>query len=142
MPDLSDYESQLKKNFKSIHPSTPHPTQRNTHIIKGLLTATHVFNWHDAVHKLLQPPYDRPFSVVKQTENYFTININSRKDTISIDRLKPTYLDTDHPHPTQQTALPTTQPPFKPLTLDDMSSFPNASHHTCCKTLGGSGVLN
>ena len=55
LPDPSDYVSQLKTHMKCIRPSPPCPTQRNTHIIDGLSTATHVFIRHDAVCKPLQP---------------------------------------------------------------------------------------
>ena len=108
LPDPSDYVSQFKTHMKSIRPSPPCPTQRNSHIIDGLSTATHVFIRQDAICKPLQPPYDGPFPVVKRTDNHFTTDINGRQDTIFVDRLKPAYLDTDHPPPIQQTALPTT----------------------------------
>ena len=56
--------------------------------------------------KSLQPPYDGPYPVVKRTDKYFTININGRNDTVSIDRLKPAHIDSDDVYPNTQT--PTT----------------------------------
>ena len=74
----------------------PRPTQRNSNVIDGLSTATHVFIRHEAVRKPLQAPYDGPYPVIKRTDKHFTVNINDRHDTVSIDRLKPAHLDTDN----------------------------------------------
>lgn len=64
---------------------------------EALSTATHVFIRHDAVRRPLQPPYDGPYPVVKHTDKHFTVDINGRKDTVSVDRLKPAHLDNDNP---------------------------------------------
>ena len=59
---------------------------------------------HDAVRKPLQPPYHGPYPVLKRTGKLY---INGRKDTVSINRLKPTYLDIDshfNTHPQSQTS--------------------------------------
>ena len=68
----------------------------------------HVFIWHEAVRKPLQSLYDEPYPVIKRSDKHFTININGRKDTVSIDRLKPAHLDIDNMHTTPQTATPPT----------------------------------
>ena len=76
-----------------------------------LATATHVFVRHGAVCKPLQPPYDGPYPVLERTEKFFTLNINGRKDAVSVDRLKPAQLDTtDTNHPASQSQpAPTTR---------------------------------
>ena len=90
--------------------TSPRPTQRKSNIARGLSTCTHVFVRHDAVRKPLQPPYDGPFPVLKRTLKHFTLYINGRRDTVSIDRLKPAHLDiaTDHLSPTNNLNNPTT----------------------------------
>ena len=93
LADPSDFVTTLQKHFKSIQPSPPRLTQRNSNISPGLSTATHVFVRHDAVRKPLQPPYDGPYLVVKRTDKHFTIKVNSRNENISINRLKPAHLD-------------------------------------------------
>jgi len=60
---------------------------------KDLLECSHVFVQHDAICKPLQQPYDRPFSVIKHTDKHFTITQNNCDEVVSIDRLKPTYMD-------------------------------------------------
>ena len=95
LPDPSEFLNQLRTHFGTTSPILPRPTQRTTHIADGLSKATHVFVHHDAVRKPLQPPYDGPFPVVKRTAKHFTITINGRNNTISIDRLKPAHLDTE-----------------------------------------------
>ena len=110
LPDPADYVSNLRTHMQTIRPSPPCPTERNSHIIDGLSTATHVFIRHDAVRKPLQPPYDGLYPVIKRTDKHFTVNINGRNDTVSIDRLKPAHLDTDNLHPTPQAATSTTLP--------------------------------
>ena len=37
--------------------------------------------------------YSGPYRVISRNEKYFTIQIGSRKDNVSIDRLKPAFLD-------------------------------------------------
>ena len=41
----------------------------------------------------LQRPYDGPFPVLDRHDKYFRIALPGHNDTVSIDRLKPAYLD-------------------------------------------------
>ncbi len=95
LPDPSDFIHKLRSHFQTIRPVSTRPIQRTTHLPEGLSTATHVFLRRDAVRKPLQPPYDGPYPVIKRTDKHFTIAINTRNDTVSIDRLKPAHLDSD-----------------------------------------------
>ena len=94
LADSSDFVQQLKARMQLLHPPLPRPTQRTSKLSKALSTATHVFIRHDAVRKPLQPPYDGPYPVLRRTDKFFTVDIHGRKDTVSIDRLKPAHLDT------------------------------------------------
>ena len=89
--ECSDYVSQLKSRMSQIRPISPRDTT------SWIRTCPHVFIRHDAICKPLQPPYNGPYPVVKRTDKYFTVNINGREDTVSLDRLKPAYLDPSHP---------------------------------------------
>ena len=40
----------------------------------------------------LQRPYAGPYRVVRKDCKFFTLNINGKEDTVSIDRLKPAYI--------------------------------------------------
>ena len=90
-----------------------------------LNTCTFVFVRHDAVRKSLQPPYDGPFHVLKRHNKHYTLDILGKEKVISLDPLKPAYLDDNNisdvsPQldisPQQDTAT-TTQPhsPGSPL---------------------------
>ena len=57
-----------------------------------LSSASHVFIRRDSVRKSLQLPYDGPFPVLSRSEKYFTVKVNGRSDTVSIDRLKPAFV--------------------------------------------------
>ena len=115
LPDASEFLNQLRSHFRTVATTPPRSTQRSSQIDDGLARATHVFVRHDATHKPLQPPYNGPYRITKRTDKHFTIAINGRHDTISVDRLKPAHLDADpstteflsptstqsHPTPTQ-----------------------------------------
>ena len=101
--DPTDYVSQLKTRMQCVRPTPPRTVQRDTQVPQALATTTHVFVRHDAVRKPLQSPYDGPYLVLERTDKFFKLNIKGREDTVSIDRLKPAYLDIDsHPNPPPQ----------------------------------------
>ena len=121
--DPSNYVRQLKALMQHIHSSPPWQLANNdSNIPKGLATATHVFIHQDVVRKPLQPPYDGPFLAVKRMDKHYTIDINGRKDTVSIDQLKPAHLD-DNPPPTTHES--TTQPPTCTTRSGRHIHFPN-----------------
>jgi hypothetical protein len=94
LPNPSEFLNTLKTHFRHIKPISPRPATTKANIPQGLATATHAFIRHDAVRKPLQPPYNGPYPIIKRTDKHFTIKINDRTDTVSIDRLKPAHLDT------------------------------------------------
>ncbi len=90
LDDPSNFVHQLKSHMQQIRPLPPRPAHSNS---QDLATTTHVFIRQDAVRKPLQPPYNGPYPVVSRTDKHFTIKVNGRQDTISVDRLKPAHLD-------------------------------------------------
>ena len=109
--NTSDFVTQLKTRMQQALPKPPRPVNRTSHVSYDLNTCTHVFIRHDAVRKPLQPPYDGPYAVLKRNNKHFTININGRTDTVSLDRLKPAYVDIDVASTPTSHASPVTQSP-------------------------------
>ena len=71
----------------------------------------HVFVWHDAVCKPLQPPYDGPYHVLKWADKLYTLEVANRQEVVSLNRLKPAYMEYDlisdmNAHAAQPTKLP------------------------------------
>ena len=82
-------------------------------------STTHVFVHHNAIRKPLQPPYDSPYCVLKQADKHYTLDITGHPEVISVDRLKPAYLESnlvnDIHTPTQATS--TAPPKESPVTI-------------------------
>lgn len=92
--DPSNYVTNLKSIMQQLKATPPRATaNRQTYVSNALTDCTHVFVRHDAVRKPLQQPYDGPFKVIKRTDKHFTLQMNNREEVVSIDRLKPAYLD-------------------------------------------------
>lgn len=89
-----DFVEQLRTHFRDLRP-TPGSRhgERKTFVFKELGTASHVFLRHDAVRRPLQQPYDGPFKVIRRGDKTFTINIRGRDTTVSIERLKPAFVE-------------------------------------------------
>ncbi|GFY60482.1 hypothetical protein TNIN_162931 [Trichonephila inaurata madagascariensis] len=51
--------------------------------------------WVEGLKPSLTAPYQGPFEVLSRTDKHFTIKINDKTSTISIDRLKPAFLLND-----------------------------------------------
>ena len=92
--DAAQYVTRLRSSMQTLRAVPPRSaTQHRVHVHPDLSKSTHVFVRHDAVRKPLQPPYDGPFKVVERADKFFTVDIHGRRDTVSIDRLKPAYID-------------------------------------------------
>ncbi|XP_066981677.1 uncharacterized protein [Macrobrachium rosenbergii] len=60
-----------------------------------LSSATHVFVRDDTVRPLLTRPYRGPFLVLERNKKAFQEAVHGREDWISVDRLKPAFLEED-----------------------------------------------
>ncbi|VDL99902.1 unnamed protein product [Schistocephalus solidus] len=74
----------------------------NSFIPPALDTCEFVPVRHDAVRRLLQTPY----KVVQRSDKDFVIDRNGNFDTVSIDRVKPAYVEDAEPASPQPSARP------------------------------------
>ena len=113
--------NRLKKAMSDLRAPPVRAQHRTTHVHTELSTCTHVFVRRDAVKPPLQPPYDGPFKVLDRKDKYFTIEMRGRPDTVSMDRLKPAFLEAG---PTTYQQLSATPPPNKPSNSADSPTPP------------------
>ncbi|XP_037781839.1 uncharacterized protein LOC119578174 [Penaeus monodon] len=69
------------------------------YVPKDLRTTKYVFLHTDAHTPPLTPPYSGPYEVIEKMEKAFLLRIKGANGWISIDRLKPAYLQDDDPPP-------------------------------------------
>ncbi|CAK8686304.1 unnamed protein product [Clavelina lepadiformis] len=85
----SKYVEQLTQFMATLRYVPPHePYPIKTFVDPELKTCSHVFIRHDGVRTGMQRPYSGPYTVIDRQEKFFTIDLNSRIDNISINRLK------------------------------------------------------
>ena len=131
-PAASELLTQLRTTMATLRPKqTSHHRQLSPHVPGELQDCRFVFIRHDAHRKPLQCTYDGPFRVLERATKYFTLDLNGKRDTVSVDRLKPAYLDADWglcdepvtPPPTR------TQPALHPApsTAEEKTSTPPPS---------------
>ena len=125
-PDQTNYATKLKTAMQKLKAISPcQPKHQHINVSDLLHTCTHVFVQHDAIRKPLQAPYDGPYKVVTRNKKHFTVNIKGRKEVISVDRLKPAYLDL-----TITEAILTSNPPQPTSLISTLSPEPNRHHTT------------
>nr|CDS31411.1 gag pol polyprotein [Hymenolepis microstoma]CDS32428.1 gag pol polyprotein [Hymenolepis microstoma] len=86
-----------KTTWRNVCP-LPRPNSHGSsvvsaHIPKDLSSCLFVFVRMDTVKKPLQPPYDGPYKVLQRKPKYFILDRKGSKDSVSIDRLEPAYLE-------------------------------------------------
>ncbi|PIK59982.1 pol polyprotein [Apostichopus japonicus] len=92
--DPSTYIQNLKESMKSLRPLLSKESRHHTSSLdSNLRTCSHVFVRHDATRKPLQPPYNGPYKILSRSDKFFTLDINGRTNTVSVDRLKVAYTD-------------------------------------------------
>ncbi|CAE1314837.1 unnamed protein product [Acanthosepion pharaonis] len=113
------FEEMLADNI--IRPSdSPYAQSSPTiHVPQQLQDCEFIFVRNDAVKKPLTPTYQGPFKVLKRSEKHLTIDRGSRTATISIDRVKPAFLEkspretepvSTHPEPSPASTTTQSQP--------------------------------
>ncbi len=127
IPDPTTYVTALRNRMQRLTATPPraaaHPVDSTTSTLQN---CSHVFIRRDAVRKPLQPPYDGPFQVLDRSAKYYTVDINGRRDTVSVDRLKPAFMEVPQSHTPNSSA-----PPSLPLTSNQplpSTEMPQLTH--------------
>ncbi|GBL82102.1 hypothetical protein AVEN_150399-1 [Araneus ventricosus] len=86
----------LRHHVRSFRPvPTTHHGSSAVFVSDDLIKTSHVFLRIDRVRKSLEPPYAGPYKVLSRTEKVFTVEIDGKPTTMSIDRLKAAHLFLD-----------------------------------------------
>ncbi|GBN40212.1 hypothetical protein AVEN_239957-1 [Araneus ventricosus] len=99
MIDVSDihpcdieFITDLRHRMQQLNPvaTSAHCTDR-FYIHPSLKSTSHIFLRVDRVQPPLRQPYTGPHKVLCRTEKTITVDINGRKTTVSLDRVKPAH---------------------------------------------------
>ena len=76
---------------------TCHHSQHKTFIPSDITHCEYVFERRDAHLPPLCQPYEGPFRVVEKDIKFLKLDMGGKTETVSLDRLKPAFLDLDQP---------------------------------------------
>ncbi|CAH8656626.1 unnamed protein product [Schistosoma haematobium] len=96
--NLENYVDQLRDHMSKIKPINTRDFFFTSHLLYDLSNCTHVWIRCDKIKAPLSPPFEGPFKVISRKSKYFVIEKHGNIDTVSIDRLKPAYLDHEPPY--------------------------------------------
>ncbi|GBL78989.1 hypothetical protein AVEN_48950-1 [Araneus ventricosus] len=97
----------LRQHVHSFRPvSTTHQGSSAVFVSDDLIKASHIFLKIDRVRKSLEPPYAGPYEVLSRREKVFTVEIDSKPTTVSIDRLKAAHFFLDEFPSRSSTTVP------------------------------------
>nr|VZI12855.1 unnamed protein product [Spirometra erinaceieuropaei] len=106
-----DYVERLRSAMRNLRATPPRASLANSFIPPDLDKCDFVLVRHDAVRRPLQPPYDGPYKVLRRSDKDVVIDRNGKTDTVSIDRVKPAYIDDSDLSSPQHCAPPQTVVP-------------------------------
>ena len=94
--NASEFVKSLKETFSNIRSeeSTRH-SDKKIFVFKELKNCTHVFIRTDAVKKPFQAPYEGPYLVIERKDKTFVVQVNNTRKEISLNRLKPAFMEDD-----------------------------------------------
>ena len=101
--DPALYVNRLQCYFGYLPQMQPREQTIKSSVPKHISSWTHVFLRKDAVKAPPTPPYTGPYRVLSRTDKLFTLDINGKKETVSIDWVKRAFLNTN----TQELHIPT-----------------------------------
>ena len=83
----------LRQKMRLVPPVWHGGEARRKYVPRELAAATHVFVRVGAQRGPLQSPYQGPFKVIDRQCKFYKLDLGTRQDTVSIDRLKPAFLE-------------------------------------------------
>lgn len=122
--DEADFAARLRQHISKLSPaSTSCHGEKVFYVPKDLNTATHVFLRKGPLKKSLESPYSGPHLVIERGPKTFKIDVQGKHITVTIDRLKPAYMNNDDglSHKTS----PSPQPPAASTPSPPPSSAPS-----------------
>ncbi|XP_063547679.1 uncharacterized protein LOC134755131 [Cydia strobilella] len=133
--DMTDYVARLHQFAHDLAPvpASRHTSNRRVFVYKDLKTASHVLLRDDASYPPLQPAYTGPYEVLERSDKVFTLRVNGKSVTVSIDRIKPAYILANEP------IVPTPVPPVQPTPVPPVQPAPE-TENTVKKTKSGRTV--
>ena len=97
--NFSDHEfsRSLQKQMNKLKQvqTSNHTTKRHDRVLAALSSTTHMFVCRDAKAPPLTRPYMGPFTVISKQEKYFEFDLNGKRDQVSIDCLKPAFIESE-----------------------------------------------
>ena len=128
-PSVSELLTYLRTTMEKIRPrQTTHHRQHIAYAPSELQNCKFVFVRHDAHRTPLQCTYDGPFRVVNRSVKFFTLDLHGKQDTVSVDRLKPAFVDPDFIPPEELTTPGTVTKPCPSSSSDHANS--QGQNHT------------
>ena len=85
----------LRRIVRDLAPCRPSKQHTTSYVPAELKSSDYVFIRKNAHKPPLSNPYRGPYRVLARTDKSYRIQLDYREDWISIDRLKPAYLDID-----------------------------------------------
>lgn len=128
--DAADLVVGLRRHMANIRPtSASRHTHRASFVFKELSNATHVFLRDDTVRRPLQPPYTGPHAVIERSKDgkTFTIDFKGKPVVVTVDRLKPAFVEQFSDWPSHTPAIPEPPPTAAPLPPASPAQLPSAS---------------
>lgn len=119
--DEADFAARLRKHISRLSPaSTSGHGEKTFYVPKDLHTASHVFLRKGPLKKSLESPYSGPHKVIERGSKTFTIDVQGKHTTVTIDRLKPAYMNNNDgsiipPLPQLPSPVPSASSPVSPL---------------------------
>ncbi|XP_064475553.1 uncharacterized protein LOC135389435 [Ornithodoros turicata] len=94
-PTGDDFVTCLRQHFQAVKPALPHqPSHRKIFVYPDFTNASHAFVRVDHAKPPLTPAYAGSYKILARSDKSITVDLNGRRETISLDRVKPAHLET------------------------------------------------
>ena len=92
--DVAQFLPRLRETVRKLAPLPPVPHgTRPSSVPTALADSRFVFVRRDSHRPPLTPPYEGPYKVLVHGDKSFVLDYGNRQDSVSIDRLKPAFVD-------------------------------------------------